>query len=403
MNFTKIASVFVLTSLSLLAFGQPQDITDMQFDCAQAQELSEDILSSQTLVAGCYRVTSAIEIDEGALLSIEAGSMLQFEEDAGLRIQDGALSAIGDAENPIVFTSAANNPQAADWAGIHFTSNYPENILEHTIVAYAGDRRDAVMGTRTYAAVRVGGRAQVSLRNSSFQHNDVRALLFDDGAQINDFSNNSFSANLGYPVQLESNQLGSLDTESDYAGEDLAENDHNRIDVRGGEVHDTQTWLALNVPYEFNDRTFIVGSAEVTIDPGVRLYFGESNGIRVSDDASLSAVGTEDAPILFTGSSSFPNPGDWAGLHFSSNNPANTLEHSHVEYAGGRADNLMGTRTNAAVRVSNGGYLNLRNSRIAFSSEAGLKLDDDFTTLEPSDPSLDNSIVDNDVNIVDNR
>ena len=580
-------------SISVVANG------DTTVDCTQANELSEDISSSQTLAADCYLVTSRIYIDEGAVLSIEAGSVLQFDGDVGFRVRDGAFNAVGSANNPIRFTSAESDPQAADWAGIRIDTNSPDNMLEHVIIEYAGDRRDSIMGARTYAAMRIGENAQVSIRNSTFRHNDVRALLLSDGARLADFHNNSFSANQGHPLQLEANQLGMLDADSNYAGEGLEANDDSSIDVRGSDVIDSQTWPATNAPYQFNGRAFIqsdtqvtiaagariessssngirvdddaalsalgnadnpvtfssaedfpqaedwagiridsnnpdnvfehviveyagdradnimgvrtyaavrvssgaqlsirnstfrnnaehalllsdgarmadfsnnsfsdnrgyplqleanqlgmldadsnyagegleanddngidvrdsdvtdsqtwpatnapyqlngraflVGDTEVTIAPGANFRVSEGNGIRVSDDAALIAVGTEDTPISFSGVSEFPNPGDWAGLHFTSNNPANRLEHAIIEYAGGRADNLMGVRTYAAVRVSSGGLLSLRDSRIAFSSEAGLKLDDDTTTIEPSNPASHNTITDNDVNFVDNR
>jgi len=84
-------------------------------------------------------------------LSIEAGTVLAFAEDT--RVDLGTSSDVydpayfnpvqlvleGTAEEPIVFTSAAEAPAAGDWVGIHWQGGPSEgNVFDHVTVEYAG-------------------------------------------------------------------------------------------------------------------------------------------------------------------------------------------------------------------------------------------------------------------------
>ncbi|TVQ96004.1 MAG: hypothetical protein EA398_16580 [Deltaproteobacteria bacterium] len=72
---------------------------------------------------------------------------------------------------------------------------------------------------------------------------------------------------------------------------------------------------------------------ELTIEPGVTLIFAAGAGFTVGATGAIRALGTEDAPILFTGVDAVP--GFWRGLRIAqSNNPINRLRHVIVEYAG---------------------------------------------------------------------
>lgn len=76
-------------------------------------------------------------------------------------------------------------------------------------------------------------------------------------------------------------------------------------------------------------------SGALTIAPGTVVRFGPNAGLLITATGSLNAVGTEAAPITFTGTTA--TPGFWKGLAFKSNNPANVLEHVVISYAGSEA------------------------------------------------------------------
>ncbi|GMT98621.1 hypothetical protein KH5H1_27400 [Corallococcus caeni] len=73
-------------------------------------------------------------------------------------------------------------------------------------------------------------------------------------------------------------------------------------------------------------------SGALTLAPGTVVRFGPDAGLLIMPTGSLNAVGTEAAPITFTGTTA--TPGSWKGLAFKSNNPANVLEHVVISYAG---------------------------------------------------------------------
>lgn len=86
---------------------------------------------------------------EGSLatLTIEAGVVLKFEPRTALKVQStttalpstAALRAMGTAERPVVFTSAAPMPSPGDWRGLWFGGRpQASNRLEFVRIEYAG-------------------------------------------------------------------------------------------------------------------------------------------------------------------------------------------------------------------------------------------------------------------------
>jgi hypothetical protein len=90
------------------------------------------------------------------------------------------------------------------------------------------------------------------------------------------------------------------------------------------------------------------------------------------DEAGLSAIGTADAPILFTGEQ--PVRGYWESIRFDhSNNATNHLEHVSIEYGGSTVSDSNG----AAVRAladSSGVTLSVVDTTIHASEGFGLFL-----------------------------
>lgn len=84
-----------------------------------------------------------------ATLTIEPGVTIRFEPTSGGRFDigrndgsapaTGVLVAVGTAERPIVFTSAASSPAPGDWPGLRFLDTVSAaNRIEHVRVEYAG-------------------------------------------------------------------------------------------------------------------------------------------------------------------------------------------------------------------------------------------------------------------------
>jgi len=96
-----------------------------------------------------YRIdgvgSSSLNVTENATLTVEAGVTVRFDPDLsfdfGTSLSSGVLRATGEAGNPVVFTSAAANPQPGDWVGIRFNAAPPlgsSNMLDHVRIEYAG-------------------------------------------------------------------------------------------------------------------------------------------------------------------------------------------------------------------------------------------------------------------------
>jgi hypothetical protein len=80
-------------------------------------------------------------------LTIEPGVTLRFGKNGNLRVQTftgtmpalAALVAVGTADKPIVFTSAAATPAAGDWYGVWYGMvPDPSNRIDHARFEYAG-------------------------------------------------------------------------------------------------------------------------------------------------------------------------------------------------------------------------------------------------------------------------
>lgn len=84
--------------------------------------------------------------------------------------------------------------------------------------------------------------------------------------------------------------------------------------------------------YTVSEQLTVGTDVELTIEPGVKLVFGEAAGLSVHEGV-LHARGTAEAPIIFTGAS--PQPGSWLGVRFmNSASPKNSLHQVIIEYAG---------------------------------------------------------------------
>lgn len=81
----------------------------------------------------------------------------------------------------------------------------------------------------------------------------------------------------------------------------------------GGIIGGNTTLLQSESPYEVTNNTLVLDGATLTIEPGVELRFRDSTLLQI--DGTLRAVGTEEAPIVFT-----KMPGSqkgWGGIFFS--------------------------------------------------------------------------------------
>jgi len=95
--------------------------------------------------SGVKLINGTIIVPEGVTLNIEPGTVIKFKHYRGYKepwkrlglIISGTLNSTGMPENPIWFTSDAEDPINGDWVGIVIQNSNEENIIKYSIVEYA--------------------------------------------------------------------------------------------------------------------------------------------------------------------------------------------------------------------------------------------------------------------------
>ena len=112
--------------------------------------------------------------------------------------------------------------------------------------------------------------------------------------------------------------------------------------------------------------------APLTIEPGVTIAFEQGAGMEVIDygerTGSITAIGTESKPIVFTATNK--TPGAWNGIYINSGNLNNKFHHTILEYAGGTDGSKY------AIWTSNGSKVEIQNSVIRNNKGVGIHVKD---------------------------
>ncbi len=147
-----------------------------------------------------YRISSSTVTIEDVDLTIEPGTVLEFEQGGQLRLdENGGLIADGTDTEPIIFTGVQQS--AGWWDGIYLEkSSNVNNLLNHVTVEYGGGNnyRNSNAGN-----VVVGRQyrddSYIEITNSMIRHSDSYGIwtyggvgeVNDDACNVNDFENNA--------------------------------------------------------------------------------------------------------------------------------------------------------------------------------------------------------------------
>ena len=385
----------VLTCFALLGCGASSDPVDDQCELG-GSILVEEGVSQDTLwdcTVAPYQVMSEFNVSAAATLTIAPGVTVEFGEDGSLVIgaedEHGSLSAVGTADEPILFTSSAAVPAAGDWKAIVIHSGANSATIEHAIIEYGGASFNVPdYGCCTEAALLVNNSA-VTLRNTIFADN-VSGVLFKNGGSAVAFSDNSFSGHSEWPVQIEASQIGTLTGPNTFDSDDV-------VAVAGGIVSSDATWSALGAPYRLDGRVQVKGSAAptLTIAAGVTLKMGEDTALEIGaeEQGALIADGSV-APITFTSSRESPAAGDWEAVGIYGATTEATFRSVIFEYGGASynaptwgccAESLLFARS-AAVTVEDSVFRNSAGHGIELGETASLtQSGNSFTDLVGED------------------
>jgi hypothetical protein len=325
----------------------------------------QDRFDEDTIVPkGCYLALQTPIVAAGVQVTLEPGVQITFSQDTGLEFSaDQTLHAVGTAELPILLTS--EQPQRGFWSGLSFqATESDDNRLEYVTIEYGGSTAHDSNGAAVKATADSRG-VHLGLAHTTIRQSQGWGLYLDGSAVVPVFADNTLTENTLGPASVDSDVAGYLDAGSNYTG-----NDSDEVMVRTNRVTRNATWAAIGVPYHLSDNLNV--EVPWTIEAGNTLILAEDAWISINgDEGGLRAVGTAQAPILFTGEQQVP--GFWQRLQFGGNNASNRLEFVTVEYGGSTAHDSDGAGVRA-VGDSSGVTLSLSNTTVRHCQGWGLFL-----------------------------
>jgi hypothetical protein len=199
--------------------------------------------------------------------------------------------------------------------GLHYTGGNPTLDLRNPGVYI---RDTTITEFRDYAIWGHVPDMQGSTVQSPARTDSVGLLFWDEDTSA--FTGNTFTdtPNIGYVYM-------------DAVAPVLANNDMSA--VTGGTVRvrgtltASATWTA---DFSYTGEAVIGSGADLTLEPGVE--WAGRRTIETASGGTLTAIGTESAPIVFTSASATPAAANWHGLTLRG---GSTLEHVELRYAGG--------------------------------------------------------------------
>ncbi|MBN1876026.1 MAG: right-handed parallel beta-helix repeat-containing protein, partial [Anaerolineae bacterium] len=317
----------------------------------------------------CY-----VSVAAGVTLTIEPGVIVKFggacpsygcaEGSIALRV-DGTLIVSGTLEQPVVFTSVADDAHGGDtngdgasagasgqWYGIVFNSG-SHGDLSHTWIGYAG--------SGVFNADLGYGRAQVDARGGDVQIryteiiSGLRKGIYLEGVGITPVIeavsvagnvSNSGSAD-GYAIYQ-----ASINMQPTYSALTFSGNDRDEVTIGNFGESLTQsitlggTNFGVACGYTLCQLSVPDGMT-LTVQPGTLLDFGASYGLAVDGGGSLIAEGMPSQTITFT--SQLAAAGDagqyWIGIWAQQGSTLH-LDHCDISYANDSNYGLGGLEIN---------------------------------------------------------
>jgi len=325
--------------------------------------ITDNITASTVWTAdNVYIVDGLISVTDNQVLTIMPGTVVKFTEGSEFDIGNGdygTIKAIGTAEEPIVFTSAAAIPQKGDWNGFWLYDGANSCDFAYCVFEYGGgySEEQGVMNLRG---------TEASFNFCTFTQSGGYGIeLRDCGFTL--FTNNIISDNFNYEIKMNAGYVHTLGTNNIYDGKSIL--------VAGGylDVPGTFVWTNQGVPY-FVTETMNIGSTAGTtlsLNAGITLKMGKDTeiGVGYSDNfGSIVAQGTSDNPIIITSGSAFPAKGDWYGIWlYESTMPGTIFNNCEISYGGGYSNG-----GNIVLRQDIGNNVTVSNSTISYSEEYGI-------------------------------
>ncbi|GEM_PF-785848 len=353
-----------------------------------------------------YRCEEGLTGNSGSSVSFDPGCVFWIADNRYVDFS-GAVSAIGTADQPIVFT---RYPVSTNyWIGVRVFGSSWDADFEHCQFLYAGAQE--TYGSRRAFTNSGAGNLNISncLIHNSFgdgfvvQETQSTDVLSISSLQILDVAASGFVCNTSYH-NISVNGLGitncgswpiysSVDLLDKLTGVTISNPGTPYIGIGGATQTRSATWPNFGLPYRTNATLYVNDWVTLTISAGTEIIFGDyvqySTDPRFQVYGALNVLGTAENPVTMRGLN-ISVPSSWKGLRFYNPDAVCNLNYLSVLNAG-LDEGDTPSEDFCALYIYNG-TVNLTGCRVAISNHNLLKLEGNNST------TLSNCLLDSAVN-----
>ena len=279
---------------------------------------NENIYSDQVWKSNEIHIVTKVISINNAILRIEPGTIIKFEKNAGISVNDDAGLIADGSDSTIYFTF--DTQEKGFWKYILLTKNSLADSckLINCIIKYGG-------GDSEYTGAVVCDNISPVIRGCNITQNLHSGVILNGNCREIEFCNNSITFCDSAPVETYLNP------------QNFGTDETNFILVRGG-YHEGAIvvdghWKNFDVPYKLNNTVQIISST-LTIDASVRIIMSELSGFEILSQAGLIADGKL-GQIIIEGEKHYA--GYWKNIYFSKNANINNCQliNCQIKYGGG--------------------------------------------------------------------
>jgi len=326
---TTLLLTIIITALTFLSCDAILTVLDF----------NESQITTRTVWGPNQEVNLRSSVYVKAELIIQRCTEIVMPDNGYLYIQDGgSIKVEGTADCPVKFTSSKFSPSKGDWRYITIEESASSgNIFNHVVFEYGGNTG--------YGALIVEKGPSVSITNAKFSNIEKVGLSIRSGANITEFSGNSFKNIEEELINVAADAVPVLSPITS------TDNSNNYVMVDGADTDDDGTWKNLGVPYR--TETFSIKSA-ITIEKGTTIMLEENGYIYVEDEGSIKTDGTADEPVTFTSYKSAPSNGDWRYISIEDSASAgNEFNYTRFEYGSDTGYGMVVVEDGASAKFMN--------------------------------------------------